>query len=198
MHSLPIDSNHEIDDTDEENSDGEDDEFSYLMAFPEFFSICIEARQILVDLLNQAVHTSLDDDIINNIHPVNGNKINKGDFDSPIFWDYAAEACEVLLDRVEMFIQSVQEKSIEGFQDDTITTAIRRAGKAARDKAKGEWNQLIGSLVHMEVCLCYFYLYGPLFWLESCASRPLVSLTHMLIHLSLETTNLTSISRYHQ
>jgi hypothetical protein len=121
------------------------------MAFPEFSSICLEARQLLVELLNEAMQTSLDADILDNVHPASHLIDGALDFDHPVFWDAAAEACEVLLDRVEMFMQSVREKNIDGFTDDKITSAIKRAGKAARAKAKGGWNVLMQSLVDMEV-----------------------------------------------
>lgn len=152
IHSLPTSTNEPGEDSD--GSENGDDDFSFLMAFPEFSSVCHEARRVLAELLSQAVKTSLDTDCMDDIHPVNLSNNGSYDFDHPLFWDAAAQACEVLMDRVDMFMQAEREKSMDGCVEDKLTTsAIKRVEKLAREKAKGGWSTLMQSLVEMEVCI---------------------------------------------
>jgi hypothetical protein len=141
----------------DEDSD-DDDEFGYLMAFPEFRSVCLEARSALVDLLTHAMHISLGhdsraSDILNDPNQLKWEHL---DLDHPVLWDLTAETAEVLLDRVDSFMTSARERRMEGLADNKLIPVIKYARDAARMKAKGRWNDLLESLVDMEVWLCFY------------------------------------------
>jgi hypothetical protein len=129
---------------DEDKKDDGDDEFSFQMAFPEFKSLCLETRSQLASLLSQALENSFD----------TSNGVLKGeedlDFDDPELWESAAEACDLLLERVDKHIQNVKEGRV-GLEDDHLGSAVKTTGQFARSKAKNGWDLLMNGLVDMEV-----------------------------------------------
>jgi len=130
-------------DEDSENDDELDDEFNYQMAFPEFNSLCVEVRNYLSSLLNRAIVSSagqleydgvvLDDNF---------------EFDDPRLWETAAEMCEVLLERVDLYIQNAKEGRA-GLDLDQMDS-IRQLGSMARNNAKSKYDLMTSSLVDME------------------------------------------------
>jgi exosome complex exonuclease RRP6 len=133
-----------VDETDSENEEELDDEFNYQMAFPEFNSLCLETRSDLASLLNKALKSStgqleqegdvIDEDLF--------------DFDDPRLWESAAEMCDLLLERVDRYIQNVKDGRA-GLDLEQIDT-MRQIGTMARNKAKGDFDRIIGSLVEMK------------------------------------------------
>ncbi len=146
VNHLPVSGKNE-DGGDSEETDSEneelDDEFSYQMAFPEFNSICLEARSRLSSLLKETLKISMgqDEDLIDE---------EVFEFDDPRLWESAAEVCDVLLERVDLYIQNVKEGRA-GLDTEQID-AVRHFGTLVRNKARGDFDQLVGSLVDMEVC----------------------------------------------
>lgn len=128
-------------DHDEESGKDEDDddEFDYHMAFSEFRSLCLESRSELASLLNQSMQSAACFDKI----------MENYDFDDPALWESAAEACDILSERVDQYIQNVKEGRI-GQDGEIISDAVERFGELARNKVKGGLHQILGSLVEME------------------------------------------------
>ena len=128
----------------EDDDDDDDDEFSFQMAFPEFKSLCLETRSQLTSLLSQALVNSFD----------SSDGVLKGeedlDFDDPELWENAAEACELLLERVDQYVQKVKEGRV-GLEDDHLGSAVKTTGQFARSKAKNGWDRIMNGLVDMEV-----------------------------------------------
>lgn len=134
-----------LDDGSENDSNGEedDDEFGYQMAFPEFKSLCLETRSSLSQLLNQSIKSSMGQ--LNNVEGLkNDDKEQFFDFDDPRLWDNAAETCESILERVDIYIQNVKEGRA-GLELEHLHT-LRQSG---RNKGQGEFDRLVGSLVDM-------------------------------------------------
>jgi hypothetical protein len=134
-------------DSDENGDDdeGDDDEFDYQMAFSEFKNLCLDSRSELANILNQSIQsTACFDNITENY-----------DFEDPILWETAAEACDILSERVDQYIQNVKDGRI-GQYGEKINEAVERFGELARNKVKGGLEQILGSLVEMEVSMYYF------------------------------------------
>lgn len=150
VNSLPLgkteaQTGNEINGFDEsEDNEDEDDEFAYQMAFPEFSSLCLESRSKLASMLNQALQSTAT--------ITTDAMVEDYEFDDPRLWESAAEACDLLLERVDVFIQKIKEGRA-GLDDEQIHEAIGRIGNVARNKAKGGFDQMMGSLVEMEVSL---------------------------------------------
>ena len=149
VNNLPVSGKNQ-DDGDSEDTESEneelDDEFSYQMAFPEFNSICLEARSRLASLLKGSLITSMNQ---------GGDLIDEEmfEFDDPRLWESAADVCEVLLERVDLYIQNAKEDRA-GLDIEHLDT-VRQFGTLVRNKGKGDFDRLVGSLVEMEVCTIY-------------------------------------------
>ena len=143
--SLPLSSTRDEDEEDDESaSESEDDEFAYQMAFREFNALCLQSRNDLAILLNQSLQSTATGS------SKSDNMMDDYEFDDPMLWETAAEACDILLERVDQHIQNVKETRM-GLDGEKLGEAISRVGNMARNKAKGGFDQLIGSLVEMEV-----------------------------------------------
>lgn len=145
------DNEDDIDDGSESDSDIEaDDEFGYQMAFPEFSSLCIETRSALSSLLNQSIKSSMGGQLRNFDDGADGKELDKDEesfeFDDPRLWDNAAETCESLLERVDVYIQNVKEGRA-GLEIEHLHHTL--GGQSGRNKAQGEFDRLLGSLVDM-------------------------------------------------
>mmetsp|Transcript_23283 Transcript_23283/g.28607 ORF Transcript_23283/g.28607 Transcript_23283/m.28607 type:complete len:1046 (+) Transcript_23283:200-3337(+) len=135
-----LDDEDDDDESDSDNDETADDEFSYQMAFPEFNSLCSENRSQLSSLLNRGLKVSLKND-----EQIEDDEL---EFDDPRLWESAAEVCEVLLERVDIYIQNVKEGRA-GLDFEQVD-AVRRFGTLARNKAKGDFERLVGGIVNME------------------------------------------------
>ena len=101
--------------SDSEGDDGDDD-FAYLMAFPEFASKCHEGRAelsvLLSDVLRSVKESSSDDTMMDDdmLHGTGGGGDDEDDlgFESPVLWEKAAEACESLLEEVDTITKEQQ------------------------------------------------------------------------------------------
>jgi len=142
------------DDNDDDDDLDDDDEFAYQMAFPEFSSLCLDSRSKLASMLNQALQstaTATANVNINTSTDADAAMVEDYEFDDPRLWESAAEACDLLLERVDVYIQNVKEgRAGLGLDDEQIHEAIGRIGNVARNKAKGGFDQMMGSLVEME------------------------------------------------
>jgi hypothetical protein len=171
--SLPVSSTRDEDEEDDESAseNDEDDEFAYQMAFREFNSLCLESRSELTALLNQSLQSTA-------TATVNAdNMLDDYEFDDPRLWLTAAEACDVLLERVDLHIQNVKEGRV-GLDGEKLGEAIGRVGDMARNKAKGGFHQLIGSLVEMEV---RDFIFSSALWCQVCFRMYMYSHFHVLI-----------------
>lgn len=143
--NLPSSTKQEDDDDSQVDSDTEegrvDDEFSFQMAFPEFNSLCLEIREYLSKVLNKALESST-----GQLDFEGGPIDDNFEFDDVRLWETAAEMCDVLLERVDLYIQNAKEgtTNLEHFQ------SIRQAGSSARYNAKNKFDLLTSSLVDME------------------------------------------------
>jgi hypothetical protein len=128
------------DDDENEEEEDDDDEFDYQMAFSEFKNLCLESRSELATLLSRSLESTTCFETV----------IENSDFDDPVLWEYAAEACDILSERVDQYIQNVKEGRI-GQEGEKVSEAVERFGELARNKAKGGLQQILSSLVEMEV-----------------------------------------------
>jgi hypothetical protein len=136
VNALPKAPSQTEDDDNSESDDERDDEFAYQMAFSEFKNLCMDSRLDLTSLLNQSLQSTAS---------VN-NKVEGYEFDDPILWETAAEACDVLLERVERYIQNEKEGRMG--QDGA---EIGEAVGVLNSRRKSGFDQIVGSLVEMEV-----------------------------------------------
>lgn len=118
----------------------ENDELDYQMAFPEYNSLCVETRDLLASILNSALQKS-------------GVSLTDAEedfeFDDPLLWENAAEVCDVLSEHIDLYIQNYKEAR-EGLDVDQVA-AINRVADVARNKAKNGFDQMLTSIVDMEV-----------------------------------------------
>jgi len=135
VNALPKAPSQTKDDDNSESDDERDDEFGYQMAFSEFKKLCMDSRLDLASLLNQSLQSTAS---------VN-NKVEGYEFDDPILWETAAEACDVLLERVERYIQNEKEGRMG--QDGA---EIGEAVGVLNSRRKSGFDQIVGSLVEME------------------------------------------------
>jgi len=143
VNALPFSTTRDDDDDSASENEDEDDEFAYQMSFPEFRSLCLELHSQVAALLSQSLQSAAATD----------SMVDDYEFDDPQLWEHAAEACDVLLERADMHIQNVKEGRV-GMDDEKLGEAIvdvGRFGDIARNKAKGGFDQIVGSLVDMEV-----------------------------------------------
>jgi len=154
------------DDNDSESEDEADDEFAYQMAFSEFKNICLDSRSEVASLLNQSLQSTASAD----------NMVDDYEFDDPVLWETAAEACDILLERVDQYIQNEKEGRI-GRDGENLGEIVR---DFARNRGGSGFDQIVGSLVDMEVSSSILQL-DFIFLVK-------VSLV-LNTHLSLETTN---------
>ena len=147
------------DDSEEDNDEEDDDEFAYQMAFPEFSSLCLDSRSKLASMLNQALQSTATANVTASTSTgIDAAMVEDYEFDDPRLWESAAEACDLLLERVDVYIQNVKEgRAGLDMDDEQIHEAIGRIGNVARNKAKGGFDQMMGSLVEMEVSVVRFY-----------------------------------------
>lgn len=131
-----------------EQSSSDDDEFSYLMAFPEFSSRVHEGRAELAVLLSdvlRSVHISS--------HTIDGDEVRNSTyeddygFDSPVLWEKAAEACESLLEDVDVYVQSAKD----GSSAVAAASALENAAAKAMTKSRDGYAMLMAGLVDMKV-----------------------------------------------
>ena len=168
VNSLPISSknssNNDDDDNDNDNENNyDDDEFQYQMAFPEFHTLCMKSRSNLAHLLSFALQSSSSSSSTmneeeNDNDPNNNLLLKEFDdynFEDPILWENAAEACDILLEDVNIYIEQMQQDEKDGVVDSNL---VKGAGNFARKKAEGGWNRMIKSLVDIEVCYIYLIL----------------------------------------
>lgn len=135
-----LDDDDDDDDAENEDGDDDDDEFDYQMAFSEFKTLCLQSRSELAKLLSRSLESTACFETV----------IENSDFDDPILWEHAAEACDILLERVDQYIQNVKEGRI-GQEGEKVSEAVDRFGALARNKAKGGLQQILSSLIEMEV-----------------------------------------------
>jgi len=145
------DDDDEKEDEDEDGSD-DDDEFAYNMAFPEYASLCNESRTILSKLLSEAIHAASSTDAAIMEEEDDGDDdegiIDYYNFDDPTLWEKCADACEALLEHVEVYVQDAQEVRLGG--GDSALDVLENAAKKARERAKGGYERLLSGLVEME------------------------------------------------
>jgi hypothetical protein len=170
--ALPISSVRSNDDADDDNGDDDsasdrdegDDEFAYQMAFREFHSLCLESRSDLASMLNRCLQSTATTTLVksskrDDADPSDDSGAHIGleedyeflDFDDPVLWEIAAEACDVLLERVDSHVQTVKESRLGMDSGEKLGEIIGRVGDMARNRAKGGFKQIIGGLVKMEV-----------------------------------------------
>ena len=125
-------------DNDSESEHEADDEFAYQMAFSEFKNICLDSRSEVASLLNQSLQSTAS---------AADNMVDDYNFDDPVLWETAAEACDILLERVDQYIQNEKEGRIG--RDGEIVGEIVR--DFARNRGGSGFDQIVGSLVDMEV-----------------------------------------------
>ena len=118
----------------------ENDELEYHMAFPEYNALCIETRDLLASILNNALQKS-------GVSTTDTEE--EFEFDDPLLWENAAEVCDVLSEHIDLYIQNYKEAR-EGIDVDKVT-AINRVADLARNKAKNGFDQMLTSIVDMEV-----------------------------------------------
>ena len=145
------------DNEDNNEEEDEDNEFSFQMAFPEFNSLCFETRNYLSTLLTKVLKASMGQ--LNN-NTASAELLLEDimfDFDDPRLWENAAEICDLLLEKVELYIQNVHEgragldfDDSNEQQQQTQMDNARRIGTMARNKARDKFNLLTSSLVDME------------------------------------------------
>lgn len=89
------------------------------------------------------------------------------EFDDPMLWESATEACDLLLERVDVYILNVKEgRQLLGVGGGTgVVDVVERAGVLAKRKASRSMDCLLGSLVEMEV-RCLFFILNVL--VKSC------------------------------
>lgn len=184
--ALPASSTRDEDDdynTNDENDaseNDEDDEFAYQMAFREFNSLCLESRSELAALLNKSLQSTA----TSTSSSSSKETAVDYEFDDPMLWETAAEACDILLERVDQHIQNVKEgrEGLEFGDEQKLGEAIGRVGDIARNKAQGGFNQLIGSLVEMEVRTDVFIFLIMMFLVFIPFSNERVFMSHITSH----------------
>ena len=184
--ALPASSTRDEDDDFNSNDENdasendEDNEFAYQMAFREFNSLCLESRSELAALLNKSLQSTA------TLTSSSSSKETAVDyeFDDPMLWETAAEACDILLERVDLHIQNVKEgrEGLELGDEQKLGEAIGRVGDIARNKAQGGFNQLIGSLVEMEVRTDVFIFLIMMFLVFIPFSNEHVFMSHITSH----------------
>lgn len=167
VNTLPKAPSQKDDDDNSESDDEADDEFAYQMAFSEFKNLCMDSRSEVASLLNHSLQSTAS---INKM-------VDDFEFDDPVLWETAAEACDVLLERVDQYIQNEKERRMG--QDGVQIGEAIGALATRRNKAKSGFDQIVGSLVEMEVSSLTFDLFA-LFLLNLQLSKH---------HVCLETTN---------
>lgn len=143
--------------SDSEGDDGDDD-FAYLMAFPEFASKCHEGRAelsvLLSDVLNSVKESSSDDTMMDDdmLHGTGGGGgDDEGDlgFESPVLWEKAAEACESLLEEVDSYVQSVRD-SATATAASSLASTLENVAAKAREKSKSSYGLMMSGIVDMD------------------------------------------------
>ena len=142
--------------SDSEGDDGDDD-FAYLMAFPEFASKCHEGRAelsvLLSDVLNSVKESSSDDTMMDDdmLHGTGGGGDDEDDlgFESPVLWEKAAEACESLLEEVDSYVQSVQD-SATATAASSLASTLENVAAKAREKSKSSYGLMMSGIVDMD------------------------------------------------
>lgn len=141
-------------DSEDGGEDGDDD-FAYLMAFPEFASKCHEGRAELSVLLSDVLRSvqesspSSADDMMDD--DINGTGDDDEDFgfESPVLWEKAAEACESLLEEVDSYVQSLQD-SATATAASSLTSTLESAAAKAREKSKSSYGLMMSGIVDMD------------------------------------------------
>ncbi len=141
--------------SDSEGDDGDDD-FAYLMAFPEFASKCHEGRAelsvLLSDVLKSVKESSSDDAIMDDdMLDGTGGGDDEDDlgFESPVLWEKAAEACESLLEEVDSYVQSVQD-SATATAASSLASTLENVAAKAREKSKSSYGLMMSGIVDMD------------------------------------------------
>ena len=142
-------------DSEEGGEDGDDD-FAYLMAFPEFASKCHEGRAELSVLLSDVLRSvqesspsSADDMMDDDMNGGAGDDDEDFGFESPVLWEKAAEACESLLEEVDSYVQSLQD-SATATAASSLTSTLESAAAKAREKSKSSYGLMMSGIVDME------------------------------------------------
>lgn len=159
---------------------GEVDEFAFHMAFPEVQSQCHETRVKLAQIVHVALNLSCPDLAVTATTTntaaaggdiTDGTNLNNSpeyipnidndtagvaagvvDFDDPLLWENAAEACDVLMDQVEGYIQTVQEGKLHSSSTvKELETLVRGQVGAGRNAFASRWNQVVEGTKDMEV-----------------------------------------------
>lgn len=159
-----LDDDDDDDDAENEDGDDDDDEFDYQMAFSEFKTLCLQSRSELAKLLSRSLESTACFETV----------IENSDFDDPILWEHAAEACDILLERVDQYIQNVKEGRI-GQEGEKVSEAVDRFGALARNKAKGGLQQILSSLIEMEKPQIKYNFYGTV---QNSRTEPFVPQLH--------------------
>ena len=152
VHSLPLSSSSTTphDDSDSNNNDPnddseEDDEFQFQMAFPEFKSLCLSTRTLLTTLLSQSLLTLQETS-------EDQRPLVEYEFEDVQLWQEAADACEVLMERVEQYIQSKKEGRVgleEGVEE--LQQVVRDTKEHVYTRAKNGYRDMMNGIVDMEV-----------------------------------------------
>mmetsp|Transcript_3835 Transcript_3835/g.7345 ORF Transcript_3835/g.7345 Transcript_3835/m.7345 type:complete len:1001 (-) Transcript_3835:217-3219(-) len=167
--ALPKNSNRngqddESDDDANQEEDDDDDEFDYQMAFSEFKNLCLESRTELATLLSRSLESTACFETV----------MDNSDFNDPVLWEHAAEACDILSERVDQYIQNVKEGRI-GLEGAKVSEAVERFGELARNKVKGGLQQILSGLVEMEKPQVKYNFYGTV---QNSRTEPFVPQLH--------------------
>jgi len=123
----------------------DDDEFAFQMAFPEFASLCGDARTALAELLSESLAAAPSPD---NPPLRPGGKAGidppcpRYDFDDPLLWIKAADACDALLEKVDAYV--------EGVESGAAAKSLKNAAESAREKARGKYRLMMEGLAEVE------------------------------------------------